>query len=77
MVPNSMEGMSGFSDNTLNLTPYEVHGTVTSYDETTGTGTLTIADGDWIGPAGESFDDWNVEHFCRSQELVLAAAQFY
>ena len=60
MAPNSMEGMADFNANTLTITPYTVHGTVTAYDETSGLVTLSIAPGDWIGPDNETFDVWNV-----------------
>lgn len=60
MVPNSMEGVSSYTGSTLTITPYELNGTVTSYDNTTGTVTITVADGDWSGPSGQSFDTWVV-----------------
>lgn len=60
MAPNSMEGMVTFTANTLTITPYEIHGTVKAYDATTGVAQISIADGDWTGPDGQSFDAWNI-----------------
>lgn len=60
MVPNSMEGMSEYSGTTLTITPYELNGEVTNYDDTTGTVTISVTDGNWTGPSSETFSNWTV-----------------
>jgi Tfp pilus tip-associated adhesin PilY1 len=58
MLPNSMEGMAEYSDTTLTITPYEIHGTITEWDETTGEATISIDS--WSGPDNEAFTLWKV-----------------
>ncbi|MFT5697822.1 MAG: Tfp pilus tip-associated adhesin PilY1 [Desulforhopalus sp.] len=60
MAPNSMEGTTDYTDTTLTITPYELYGTVTSFDSTTGEVTMTVADDSWSGPTAETFSLWTV-----------------
>ncbi|MFA7455529.1 MAG: PilC/PilY family type IV pilus protein [Desulfobulbaceae bacterium] len=62
IVPNAMEGNVAYNPATgeMTLTPYEIRGTVEGYDAVTGTVTMSIAAGDWQGPANRTFSNWRV-----------------
>ncbi len=60
MEPNSMEGMATYTSSSLSIAPYVLTGTVTAYDETTGSVVMTVLDGSWTGPDDETFDQWSI-----------------
>lgn len=64
MAPNSIEGIAVYDPiaKSLVISPYFIKGTVTSYDDITGTVTVSVANGDWAGPAGESANSWEVQN---------------
>lgn len=61
MEPNSMQGNAIFDDvnHKLTISPYQIQGTVTAYNDTTGEVTMSVADGAWSGPIGP-FNVWQV-----------------
>ena len=63
IVPNSMQGrVETFTPSTgeITIAPYEIRGTVTAYDPDTGDIIMSVANNDWTGPTGKTFDMWRI-----------------
>ena len=81
MAPNSLQGLATYNTTTyaMELSPYYMKGTVTSYEGTTGTVTLKVADDGWSGPVGESSAQWEVNKLDplitgRSSQTIVFAS---
>ncbi len=60
VLPNYVNGTSVYdtATKTMTLSPYELTGTITAYDSTTGIVTLSVPANSWTGPASVTYTGW-------------------